>query len=103
MTYENDGRFPEDGPVLVRFPVTAAQEADREEWPWVPGTILGQCGPDEWHVVIDGRDDLAEPDPDAPADPAARLYPACFRDSSELRRVSESEWEQLRVRIEEPR
>jgi hypothetical protein len=89
MYADNDGRFPEDSAVLVKYPLTGEQEkGDRKDWPWLPGTVLGQCGPDEWHVVVDGVEELAEPDPD---DPGEVLYPACFRDSSEIRRqVSDS-------------
>lgn len=82
MYENNDGRFPEDVPVLVRYPLTAVQEqGGRDTWPWVPGTVLGQCGPDEWHIVVDGDEDLAEVDPDGET-----VYPAVFRDSSEIRR-----------------
>jgi hypothetical protein len=82
MYADNDGRFPDDSPVLIRYPLTADQ-TDRAVWPWLPGHVLGQCGPDEWHVVVDGAEELAEPDPDDPdGDP---LYPSCFRDSSEIR------------------
>lgn len=99
---DNDGRFPEDAPVLVRYPLTDAQTADREGWPWLPGTVLEQGGPDEWQVCMDGCYVLSFPDADRPrgadpSDPQWRLYPVCFRDSSELRRVSLAEWEQARA------
>jgi hypothetical protein len=89
MYADNDGRFPDESSVLVRCPLTGEQEnGDRKDWPWLPGTVLGQCGPDEWHVVVDGVEEFGEPDPD---DPDEVLYPACFRDSSEIRRqVSDS-------------
>jgi hypothetical protein len=84
---ENDGRFPDDASVLVRYPLD--DKEDRETWPWLPGSILGQGASDEWHVVVDGSDDLAEPDPEHPSE---FLYPACFRDASELRLITESEF-----------
>lgn len=86
---DNDGRFPDDSPVLVRYPLDDPP-GDRADWPWVPGHVLGhvlgQCGPDEWWVVVDGDDRLAEYDPTG-EDPDGPLYPLCFRDSSELRDV----------------
>jgi hypothetical protein len=85
MYADNDGRFPDDSAVLVRYPLTAEQDkGDRNAWPWLPGTVLGQCGHDEWHVVVDGVEELAEPSDDGPD---VLLYPACFRDSSEIRRL----------------
>ncbi|MGI5293304.1 hypothetical protein ACQEVF_59705 [Nonomuraea polychroma] len=89
MYAENDGRFPDDAAVLVRYPLKG--DDDRDNWPWLPGSILGQCpgpGP-EWHVVIDGRGDLAEPDPDHPGE---WLYPACFRTAEEIQLTTEDEW-----------
>lgn len=100
----NDGRFPNDSTVLVRFPLTSQQTSgDREAWPWLPATILGQVDTDEWQIVVDGRDDLSEPDPDRPRgadvrEPRYRLYPVCYRSASEIRAVSVPEWERLRVR-----
>jgi hypothetical protein len=89
MYAENDGRFPDDAPVMVRFPLKGSDP--RETWPWLPGTILGQCpGPtSEWHVVIDGRGDLAEPDPETPGE---WTYPACYRTADEIQRTTEEEW-----------
>lgn len=79
---DNDGRFPEDASVLVKFPLPGTGK-DREDWPWLPGTILGQSGPNEWHIAVDGVPELAETDPQS----QELLYPACFRDASELRRL----------------
>jgi hypothetical protein len=70
MRHENDGRFPDESEVLVRYPLRqrpgperqpgqsedehlAVLRADRETWPWLLGTIE-QCGPDEWLVTIEG-------------------------------------------------
>ncbi|WP_343948200.1 hypothetical protein [Nonomuraea longicatena] len=78
---DNDGRFPEGVPVLVRFPLHD-DDNDRDAWPWLPGTVLEQCDGDEWYVVVE-ESALAEPDPAAPD--RDWLYPACFRDSSEIR------------------
>lgn len=86
----NDGRFPDDSLVLVPYPLDPVSE--RSAWPWLPGTVLGQCGPNEWHIVLDGRDDLAEPDADGEL-----LYPACFRNADEIRSMGPQEWERHRV------
>ncbi|WP_214326013.1 hypothetical protein [Nonomuraea sediminis] len=109
MTYEinkrrpgdNDGRFPEETPVLVRYPLHDAQTNDRDSWPWLPGTILEQCGPNEWWIVVEAPA-LAEPDPSIPNGDAPEnlLYPACFRDSTEIRAVSMHVWERIRSKTE---
>ena len=57
MDEDNDGRFPDDSPVKVRYPRNKQEEqGDRSAWPWLPGSILGQCGPDEWHVCVEARE-----------------------------------------------
>lgn len=84
---ENDGRFPDGAAVLVRFPPPDALQAPRGEWPWLPGHVIGQGAPDEWHVVVDGVPELAEWD-EGDDDP---FYPACFRGASELRLPSTSD------------
>lgn len=39
--------FPEDSWVEVRYPLTDEQEnADRDGWPWLPGWVVAECGPD---------------------------------------------------------
>jgi hypothetical protein len=54
MDQVNDGRFPDDSPVEVRYPRTKQQEqGNRSVWPWPPGSILEQCGPDEWYVCVE--------------------------------------------------
>jgi hypothetical protein len=103
LTGENDGRFPDESEVLVRYPVhpgpdrrpgqsqaehLAAMQAERETWPWLPGTVEQQCGPDEWLVTIeDRRLALLEDGRPAPTGTADEdlLFPQCFRGSSELR------------------
>ena len=59
MTYDhndNDGRFPDDSCVEVRYPRTRQEEyGDRAAWPWLPGSIVEQCGPDEWRVCVEDR------------------------------------------------
>jgi len=86
MDQVNDGRFPVDSPVEVRYPRSKQEEnGERSAWPWLPGSIVEQCGTDEWYVCVeapvlgDGRS--------APrGTPAEDLYhPCCFRDSSEIR------------------
>jgi hypothetical protein len=70
--------FPDDSPVLVRFPLTPEQaRGDREALPWVPGMIIRRCGPDEWDVLL-----LAPELEDAEG-----TFPLVFRDASELRRA----------------
>jgi hypothetical protein len=72
--------FPDDSEVEVRYPLTPEQEAgDREAWPWLPGWVIAQCGPDEWQIGVQAEE-LAIPD--EVGDPT---YPTCFRDASELR------------------
>jgi hypothetical protein len=95
MMHENDGRFPDESPVLVRYPLHGPSSvSDRAEWPWLPGTIEQQCGPDEWLVTIEDRR-LAELDDGSPAPQGTPdedlLFPQCYRDSSELRPTPELE------------
>ena len=99
---DNDGRWPDGHEVMVRFPLAQWERpdgvtddeahrlmmADRETWPWLPGEIASQCGPDEWEVVVlDDR--LATLEDDSPATestpPEDLLCPVCFRDGSEIR------------------
>ena len=92
MDEDNDGRFPDDSPVLVRYPRTRQEEqGDRRVWPWLPGSILSQCGPDEWYVCVEDRAlatlEDGSPGPAGTAD-GELLYPCCFRDASEIRRVT---------------
>ena len=57
MDEDNDGRFPDDSLVEVRYPRTRQEElGDRCAWPWLPGSILSQCGPDEWYVCLEARE-----------------------------------------------
>jgi hypothetical protein len=93
MTYaiENDGRFPDDSPVQVWYPpkgTVGTETPQRDEWAWLPGSILGQCGPDEWHVVVEVRELVTlidgTPVPDGTTDQDL-YYPACYRDASEIR------------------
>ena len=43
---DNDGKFPDESLVEVRYPRSKQEEqGDRERWPWLPGTIVEQCGP----------------------------------------------------------
>ena len=38
---DDDGRFPDDSLVGVRYPRTWEEElGDRSGWPWLPGSIL---------------------------------------------------------------
>ena len=88
----NDGKFPDDSAVLTPYPLTQAQtDGDRADWPWLPGWIVSQCGPDEWEICVQepslGRmDDGTIPPPGTPDDECN--FPVCFRDSSEIRPAS---------------
>jgi hypothetical protein len=43
---DNDGKFPDESPVEVRYPRSKQEkQGDREQWPWLPGTIVERCGP----------------------------------------------------------
>jgi len=91
MENDNDGRFPDESEVLVRYPLDKSRPADdRGQWPWLPGTIEQQCGPDEWLVTIEDRRvaqlDDGNPAPEGTPDEDL-LFPQCYRDSSELRPV----------------
>jgi hypothetical protein len=89
---DNDGTFPDDSGVEVRYPLTQEEhDGDRDEWSWLRGTITQQCGPDEWHVCVEDirvatRKDGSKPTPGTPR--RNLYYPLCFRGSSELRRAS---------------
>ena len=95
MDEDNDGRFPDDSLVEVPYPRDKREEqGERSAWPWLPGSILSQCAPDEWHVCVEARE-LAVLDDRSPA-PAGTadedlFFPCCFRDASEIRRVNGGE------------
>jgi hypothetical protein len=81
--------FPDDSPVLARFPRSEADaRGDRDAWPWLPGTVVSQCGPDEWSVVVVVRElatleDGSQPPTGTPDQDL--VYPVVFGDASELR------------------
>jgi hypothetical protein len=81
--------FAEDDAALVKYPRSKDEErGDRADWPWLPGTILEQCGPDEWQVCVEDmsvavREDGSKPTPRTPKNKL--FYPLCFRDSSEIK------------------
>lgn len=97
---DNDGRFPDESTVAVRYPAPGALPVrlpgtgleDRAAWPWLPGTILAQCGPEEWRVAVEVRElaTLGNGTP-APEDTADEdlYYPVCFRNPDELRSVEQ--------------
>jgi hypothetical protein len=67
MVDEDNCRFPDNSLVEVRYPRTRQEElGDRSAWPWLPGSILSQCGPDEWHVCVEACE-LAVLDDGSPA------------------------------------
>jgi hypothetical protein len=103
MTEDKGNPFPDEAPVLVRYPLGPGPErqpgqsqeehlavlrAERETWPWLLGTIEQQCGPDEWLITIeDQRLAVLEdgtPAPEGTPDDDL-LFPQCYRDSSEIR------------------
>jgi hypothetical protein len=85
---DNDGRFPDDSPVEVRYPRNRREElGDRSAWPWLPGSIVNQCGPDEWHVCVEADELVVQADGSPVIDgawPDEVFYPCCFRDSTEI-------------------
>jgi hypothetical protein len=89
----NDGRFPDESDVLVRYPAPGmTHETPRDQWPWMAGVIEQQCGPDEWLVTVYARElaTLEDGSPAPEVTPAEDMFfPQCFRDSSELKRVLE--------------
>ena len=90
MDEDNDGRFPDDSPVEVRYPRSKQEEryGDRSAWPWLPASILEQCGPDEWYVCVEVRELAVLRDGRKPprGTPSRNLYyPCCYRDSTEIR------------------
>ncbi len=109
MTYDNDGRFPDESAVLVRYPLTpgpeqkpgqsdaeqlAVRAAERKTWPWLLGTVEQQCGPDEWLITIEDRR-VAEVGDGSPAPEGTPdddlLFPQCYRDASELQAAPDLE------------
>ena len=53
VTGANDDRYPDGSAVETGYPLTREQQdGDRSAWPWLPGTVIGQCGPDEWDVAV---------------------------------------------------
>ncbi len=85
----SDGMLAEEVAVMVKFPRTKEEErGDRSRWPWLPGTIVQQCGSDEFQVVVEDmavavRQDGSRPTPRTPR--RNLFFPMCYRDSSELK------------------
>ncbi len=54
MTAPVSARYAEGAAVETRYPRTPGEEAGpRSGWGWVPGTVMEQCGPDEWSVDLE--------------------------------------------------
>jgi hypothetical protein len=92
---DNDGRFPNNSWVEVRYARSRTEElSDRAAWPWLPGTILSQCGSDEWQICVRASE-LGTLEDGSPPPPEAAdgdlFYPCCFRDASEIRRATAGE------------
>ena len=85
----NDGRYPDETPVEIRYPRSEREEqGDRDQWPWLPGTIVEQCVPEEWYVCVELRELAVLRDGRRAAlGTASRnlCYPCWFRDGSEIR------------------
>jgi hypothetical protein len=82
------GSWHEDDSVEVRYPLPDSNQTDRSSWPWLPGTILAVCGPDEWQVCVEVQElaTLEDGRPPHCNTPEHKLfYPVCFRDSPEIR------------------
>jgi hypothetical protein len=83
------GRFPDGLAVLTPYPVTDAEAAgDRASWPFVPATIVSQCGPDEWELTVEtpAAARLEDGRPAPAGTPHDEIFwPVVFRDSSEIR------------------
>lgn len=84
---EATGSWREDDLVEVQYPLPGGERPERASWPWLPGTILATCGPDEWQVCVEVRELAVLEDGRRPRrnTPDHKLfYPVCFRDSSEI-------------------
>ena len=84
--------FPQESWVEVRYPLTSEQEhGDRSAWPWLPGWVDSQCGPDEWQICVQVPElatlEDGSPAPDGTPEDEA-FFPLCFRESSEIRMPS---------------
>ena len=103
---DNDGRFPDGLAVLTPYPLTDEEaQGDRASWPWLPATVLSQCGPGEWTLVIEARP-AARCEDGSPA-PAGTpeddlCHPIVFRDSSEIRPASPDVEEMRAIFFPEP-
>jgi hypothetical protein len=90
----NDGRFPDDSLVQVRFPRSRQEEhGDRATWPWLPGEIVRQCGPDEWLVCVTEKEVARLRNGRRASAGTSTLklyYPQCYRDATEIRPRSTS-------------
>ncbi|WP_329474992.1 hypothetical protein OG555_25105 [Kribbella sp. NBC_01484] len=81
MYETNDGRFPTDMHVWTPYPLPDGDAYWELDWPWLRGTVLGQTGPDEWHIVIDAPEVRECCD-------SYEWSPACFRAYGALRPVA---------------
>ena len=81
--------FAEDEAVWVKYPRDEREKkGDRAGWPWLPGTIVQQSGPDKWQVCVEHMSVAVREDGSRPTlhTPRNQLYyPLCCRDSSEIR------------------
>lgn len=87
----NDGRFPEDSPVWVWYPPKGNKQAEtvpRDQWEWLPGSILSQCAADEWRIIVEVPELATCEDGSPPAENTLSrdlYYPTCWRGASEIR------------------
>ena len=93
MDEDNDGRFPDDSAVEVRYP-RARRSRVTGRVAVAAGINCKQCGPDEWRVCVEARElamlDDGSPAPTGTADEDL-FYPCCFRDASEIRCATDGE------------
>ena len=84
----NDGRFPDESPVEVRYPRSKQEEqGDRERWPWLPASIVDSAARTNGTCVSRSASWPCCAMACARRGTASRnlCYPCCFRDSSEIR------------------
>jgi hypothetical protein len=80
---DNDGRYPDESPVEVRYPSSKQEEqADRGTWPWLPGSIV-----DRWIEAMELCKAMVGHDPQSNTWQAARrcqLAPAAMEGTAPL-------------------
>ena len=71
-----DGQLADDTPSWCSSRARSEEEqGDRANWPWLPGTIVQQVGPDEWQVCVEDMAVAVRKDGSSP--PRARRRTGC--------------------------